>query len=93
MMVFLYWQNGKICIRCTIHDFGRPSKVNLLVLINRRFSKELPIQPDYVDERVDSIASESNCRVDTKLMEKIKSYYTGKYLIDGKVNCKSFVGY
>ena len=41
-----------------IHDFGRPSKVNLLVLINRRFSKELPIQPDYVGERVDSIASE-----------------------------------
>lgn len=41
-----------------IHDFGRPSKISLLVLINRRFSKELPIQPDFVGERVDSIASE-----------------------------------
>lgn len=41
-----------------LHDFGRPSSVDLLVLINRRFSKELPIEPDYIGYRVDSIASE-----------------------------------
>src|SRR5690606_19638315 len=29
-------------------DFGRPESVELMVLIDRRFSRELPIQPDYV---------------------------------------------
>ncbi len=38
--------------------FGRPSKVELLVLIDRRFSRHLPIQPDYVGKVVDSIAEE-----------------------------------
>ncbi|MFL5811265.1 MAG: bifunctional pyr operon transcriptional regulator/uracil phosphoribosyltransferase PyrR, partial [Flavisolibacter sp.] len=28
-------------------DFGRPEKVELLVLIDRRYSRQLPIQPDY----------------------------------------------
>ena len=28
-------------------DFGRPAKVELLVLIDRRFNRQLPIQPDY----------------------------------------------
>jgi pyrimidine operon attenuation protein / uracil phosphoribosyltransferase len=39
-------------------DFGRPRKVELLVLVERRFSRELPIQPDYVGVYVDSIAEE-----------------------------------
>jgi pyrimidine operon attenuation protein/uracil phosphoribosyltransferase len=39
-------------------DFGRPSKVELLVLIDRRFSRHLPIQPDYVGLEVDSRANE-----------------------------------
>lgn len=38
--------------------FGRPSGVQLLVLIDRRFSRELPIQPDYVGKWVDSIAGQ-----------------------------------
>jgi pyrimidine operon attenuation protein/uracil phosphoribosyltransferase len=38
--------------------FGRPSSVQLLVLIDRRFSRELPIQPDYVGKWVDSIADQ-----------------------------------
>lgn len=38
--------------------FGRPASVQLLVLIDRRFSRELPIQPDYVGRRVDSIADQ-----------------------------------
>jgi len=37
---------------------GRPEKVKLLVLIDRRFSRELPIQPDHVGKWVDSIANE-----------------------------------
>lgn len=39
-------------------DFGRPSKVSLCTLINRRFSRELPIQPDYSGKAIDSIFSE-----------------------------------
>jgi len=38
--------------------FGRPAGVQLLVLVDRRFSRELPIQPDYVGKWVDSIAGQ-----------------------------------
>ncbi len=30
-----------------LQDFGRPRQVELAVLVNRQFSRELPIQPDY----------------------------------------------
>jgi pyrimidine operon attenuation protein / uracil phosphoribosyltransferase len=40
-------------------DFGRPRKVELLVLIDRRYSRDLPIQPDYVGKRVDTIVSQN----------------------------------
>ncbi len=39
-------------------DFGRPEHVELLVLIDRRFSRDLPIQADYVGKTIDSIESE-----------------------------------
>ena len=39
-------------------DFGRPKKVELLVLIDRRFSRELPVQPDYAGQTVDTILSQ-----------------------------------
>lgn len=39
-------------------DFGRPAKVELLVLIERRYSRQLPIQPDYVGKSIDSIVSQ-----------------------------------
>ena len=51
-------------------DFGRPKKVELLVLIDRRFSRELPVQPDYVGHVVDTI-----------LTQKVKVYWKEK---DGK---------
>lgn len=38
--------------------FGRPAKVELCILIDRRFSRELPIQPDYVGKAIDSIISQ-----------------------------------
>lgn len=41
-----------------IHSFGRPAEIELLVLIDRRFSRELPIQPDYTGKQVDSLASQ-----------------------------------
>lgn len=39
-------------------DFGRPSKVELCVLIDRRFSRQLPIQPDYTGRAIDTITSQ-----------------------------------
>lgn len=48
-------------------DFGRPKKVELLVLIDRRFSRELPIQPDYFGDTVDTI-----------LTQKVKVYWKEK---------------
>ncbi|MET0300198.1 MAG: bifunctional pyr operon transcriptional regulator/uracil phosphoribosyltransferase PyrR [Flavitalea sp.] len=37
---------------------GRPAKVELCVLVDRRFSRELPIQPDYVGRAIDSIITQ-----------------------------------
>jgi len=51
-------------------DYGRPSKVELLVLVDRRFSRELPVQPDY-----------SGHSVDTILTQKVVVYWKEK---DGK---------
>jgi pyrimidine operon attenuation protein/uracil phosphoribosyltransferase len=39
-------------------DFGRPEQVELLVLIDRRFTRDLPIQGDYIGKTIDSIESE-----------------------------------
>ncbi|CAM3822414.1 bifunctional pyr operon transcriptional regulator/uracil phosphoribosyltransferase [Flavobacterium branchiophilum NBRC 15030 = ATCC 35035] len=41
-----------------IQSFGRPSGIELLVLIDRRFSRDLPIQPDYRGRQVDAFDSE-----------------------------------
>lgn len=38
--------------------FGRPKDVELVVLIDRRFSRNLPIQAKYVGRTIDTIASE-----------------------------------
>ena len=39
-------------------SFGRPAKVELCILIDRRFSRQLPIQPDYTGKSIDSIISQ-----------------------------------
>jgi len=39
-------------------DFGRPSKVELCVLIDRRFRREFPIQGDYVGQYIDTLVSQ-----------------------------------
>lgn len=51
-------------------DFGRPAKVELCVLIDRRFSRQLPIQADYIGKSIDSI-----------ITQKVKVYWKEK---DGK---------
>ena len=41
-----------------IQSFGRPSSIELLTLIDRRFSRHLPIQPNYKGRQVDAINNE-----------------------------------
>jgi pyrimidine operon attenuation protein/uracil phosphoribosyltransferase len=41
-----------------IQSFGRPREIELLTLIDRRFSRHLPIQPDYRGRQVDVINNE-----------------------------------
>ena len=41
-----------------INSFGRPQQIELLVLIDSRFSRELPIEPNYVGKTVDAIDTE-----------------------------------
>jgi len=41
-----------------IQSFGRPKQIELLTLIDRRFSRHLPIQPDYRGRQVDVINNE-----------------------------------
>ena len=57
--------------------FGRPESIELLTLIDRRFSRDLPIQPNYVGKTIDAIESEKiivewqeNTGVDRVLMRK-----------------------
>jgi pyrimidine operon attenuation protein/uracil phosphoribosyltransferase len=41
-----------------LQDFGRPQKVELCVLVDRRFNRELPIQPDYFGKAIDTLVSQ-----------------------------------
>lgn len=41
-----------------VQSFGRPAKIELLTLIDRRFSRHLPIRPDYSGRAVDAINRE-----------------------------------
>ncbi|MCC5922241.1 MAG: bifunctional pyr operon transcriptional regulator/uracil phosphoribosyltransferase PyrR [Crocinitomicaceae bacterium] len=51
-----------------ILTFGRPGKVELLTLIDRRFKRHLPIQADYIGKTVDTLVSE-RVTVDWKELE------------------------
>lgn len=41
-----------------LQQFGRPEKVELLVLVDRRWSREIPVSPDYVGITVDAVFDE-----------------------------------
>lgn len=41
-----------------VQSFGRPKEIELLTFIDRRFSRHLPIQPDYNGRQVDAINDE-----------------------------------
>lgn len=51
-----------------LQQFGRPKKVDLLCLVDRRFNRALPIQSNYVGVTVDSI-DEAYVKVEWKHME------------------------
>lgn len=38
--------------------YGRPTLVELLVLVDRKYSRHLPIEPNYVGTTIDSVSSE-----------------------------------
>ncbi len=38
--------------------FGRPAKVELLVLIDRKYNRDLPVAPDYVGKVVNTLTSQ-----------------------------------
>ena len=38
-----------------LNHFGRPSAIELMVLVNRRFNRHIPIQPDYSGIQVDAV--------------------------------------
>ena len=59
-----------------IQSFGRPSEIELLVLIDRRFSRNLPIQPDYRGRQVDAINGEK-----VKVIWRENSGDDGVYLV------------
>jgi len=45
-------------------DFGRPAKVELMTLIDRRYNRELPIEADYVGQTVDTRITGLKVKVD-----------------------------
>nr|MBP7810570.1 bifunctional pyr operon transcriptional regulator/uracil phosphoribosyltransferase PyrR [Bacteroidia bacterium] len=48
--------------------FGRPKDVELLVLVDRRFSRNVPIQAKYIGMVIDSIETQ-NVKVDWKELD------------------------
>lgn len=46
--------------------FGRPNQVEMLTLIERKYKRQFPLQPDYIGKSVDSLSSQ---RVDVEWEE------------------------
>ena len=41
-----------------IMNFGRPNKIELLVLIDRKFSRHIPVEPTYYGTRINTLTSQ-----------------------------------
>lgn len=65
-----------------IQDYGRPQCVELLVLVNRRFSRQLPIEPTYSGISIDSFDNQ------TVLIEWHKNWKKSKVYLEHKTNTK-----
>ncbi|MCX7728770.1 MAG: bifunctional pyr operon transcriptional regulator/uracil phosphoribosyltransferase PyrR, partial [Bacteroidia bacterium] len=63
-----------------LQNYGRPASVELLVLVNRRFSRELPIEPNYSGISIDSF---DNQKV---LIEWGKDWKKSKVYLEYKEN-------
>jgi pyrimidine operon attenuation protein/uracil phosphoribosyltransferase len=59
--------------------FGRPQKVEMLVLIERKYSRDYPLQPDYIGKSVDSLSSQ---RVEVNWEETTKKDFVKLYTIE-----------
>ena len=57
--------------------YGRPRDVELMVLIDRRFCRQLPIEPNYVGKSVDSI-DEEKVKVEWREIEGRDKVYLQK---------------
>ena len=57
-MMFLFSGRSIRAALSAIQSYGRPENIELLVLIDRRFSRHLPIQPNYKGRQVDAINEE-----------------------------------
>lgn len=58
--------------------FGRPQKVEMLALIERKYSRDYPLQPDYIGKSVDSLSSQ---RVEVYWEETAKKNLVKLYTI------------
>lgn len=60
-------------------DFGRPQKVELMTMVDRRFNRHLPIQPDYKGITIDAL-DQAYVKVQWKESDKIDQIllYSGK---------------
>ena len=50
-----------------IMNFGRPNKIELLVLIDRKYSRDVPIEPTYYGIKINTITSD---RIEVNLREQ-----------------------
>ena len=60
-----------------LDNYGRPNDIQLLVLIDRRFSRDLPIQPDYIGAQVDALEGDK-VRVQWKDISKEDTVFIEK---------------
>ncbi|MCG1037010.1 bifunctional pyr operon transcriptional regulator/uracil phosphoribosyltransferase PyrR [Polaribacter sargassicola] len=61
-----------------MQSYGRPENIELLVLIDRRFSRHLPIQPNYRGRQVDAINDEKVLVTWTETQKKDAVYIEPK---------------
>jgi pyrimidine operon attenuation protein/uracil phosphoribosyltransferase len=57
-----------------IDTFGRPNQIELMILIDRRYSRHLPIQPDYRGRQID-VYDNQKVIVNWKEMDENDSVY------------------
>ena len=50
-----------------IMNFGRPKKIELLVLVDRKYSRDIPIEPTYCGIKINTITSD---RIKVNLVEQ-----------------------